>query len=146
MYYFKKNIVFFICALFCFNLYAQESVTSPSSVSAKSAWVKDEEGDDIIELENKVYKRIEEIATIKGPTLYDKHKMDPILRNKITEELQNSDVELVDYVIVQGDSLQLIAQKLYNSKARWKEIYLLNKEFLTKNKLKVGLILKVKEK
>lgn len=141
MFSFKKLSLCFVISLSFSSLNAQEV-----SVKKEARWSRDDDGDEVIELENKVYKRIEEISTIKGPTLYDTHKIDPILRNKISEELEKSNIEIIEYTVGQGESLQIIAEKLYGNKNRWKEIYLLNKETLTKEKIKVGLILKVKER
>lgn len=120
----------FFSLLISMNLsHAQDDVFS-------DLWQRDREGDLVLYLNEELVslaldenKREQKLKAIKSAE-----------KEKVAEEK----VELVEYVVVEGDNLSKIALKLYGNEQKWKEIYFYNKSFFTSNKLAVGVKLKVR--
>lgn len=121
------------------SLYAQEA----SLDSLKDDWTKDAEGDEVLVLENKVLTKLGAITKGTKSSVYSGNA-----------DLEKSQLEILHavgkinnvttYEVVSGDTLRKIAVKLYDNENKWKEIFYLNKELLSIEKLSIGMKLKVR--
>ncbi len=71
-------------------------------------------------------------------------RVQPLRREGSLEREHNSRGTFVYYTVVTGDTLTRISEKVYGSRARWKEIYDANTDVMANpNSLKVGMKLKI---
>jgi len=95
----------------------------------------------MIEKENRVPKESSETATSAlAPVTNFEAASTPAAA---VEKVETS-VELSDYKVQKGETLQKISSKLYGTTKKWKKIYDLNKDTLkSPDKLRPGMVIKV---
>lgn len=109
----------------------------------KNDWKVDDDGDEVLELNNTTISKINSMATRSNLSLYSNGKDQSEAEKKILSELGKTKV-FKTYIVYNGDTLRKISHKLYGTDERWKEIYYLNKAILAKNRLTVGMELNVR--
>lgn len=148
MFYFKL----FISFIFCVNVLADSEtkdvgpVVNVPSVATKnmeesnptSLWIKDDENDEVIVLDQKLRKQIKTTTDQKATNVYDNEKSTQVLKEVVVTEVSKG-IPKITYTVVGGDTLQIISQKLYGTTKRWKEIFLLNEDKLSGESIKVGM-------
>lgn len=148
MFYFKFIFTFVICV----NVLADAEVKDVGPVvnvptmvqkksedsNATSLWVKDDENDEVIVLDQKLRKQIKTTTDQKATNVYDNEKSTQVLKEVVVTEVSKG-IPKITYTVVGGDTLQIISQKLYGTTKRWKEIFLLNEDKLSGESIKVGM-------
>lgn len=148
MFYFKFIFTFVICV----NVLADAEVKDVGPVvnvptmvqkksedsNATSLWVKDDENDEVIVLDQKLRKQIKTTTDQKATNVYDNEKSTQVLKEVVVTEVSKG-IPKITYTVVGGDTLQIISQKLYGTTKRWKEIFLLNEDKLSGENIKVGM-------
>lgn len=113
--------------------------------SAEKIWIKDDENDEVIVLDQKLRKQIKTTTDQKATNVYDNEKSTQLLKEVVVTEVAKGTPKIT-YTVVRGDTLQIISQKLYGTTRRWKEIFLLNEDKLSGESIKVGMKLICHEK
>lgn len=148
MFYFKFIFTFVICV----NVLADAEVKDVGPVvnvptmvqkksedsNATSLWVKDDENDEVIVLDQKLRKQIKTTTDQKATNVYDNEKSTQVLKEVVVTEVSKG-IPKITYTVVGGDTLQIISRKLYGTTKRWKEIFLLNEDKLSGESIKVGM-------
>lgn len=148
MFYFKFIFTFVICV----NVLADAEVKDVGPVvnvptmvqkksedsNATSLWVKDDENDEVIVLDQKLRKQIKTTTDQKATNVYDNEKSTQVLKEVVVTEVSKG-IPKITYTVVGGDTLQIISQKLYGTTKRWKEIFLLNEDKLSGENIQVGM-------
>lgn len=122
----------FLSVIISLNTYAQ---------TTKS--VVDKDGDIVTILDQEVREMLNSTKNIKASNVYDDEESIETFKTKFEKELlTNKKIEFAEYVVVGGDSLKLISQKIYGTTKRWKEIQVINEEKLKDTTIKIGMKLK----
>lgn len=117
---------------------------SCSKLSTKKKYT-DSDNDTIIELDTE-RRNIIQSVTLKANHVYDDEKELEKAKTKIQSQVLSArESEYGLYRVLKGESLKSISVKLYGTKDRWKEIFLLNEERLIKNEVIQGLIIRYKK-
>lgn len=124
-------------------MFLLSSAVFAQDVTLKEDWVTDAEGDEVLVLENKVLTKLKAITNRTKTSVYsgnvDLEKSQLDILNAVSKINSTS-----TYEVEAGDTLRKIAVKLYNNENKWKEIFYLNKDVLSVEKLSVGMKLKVR--
>lgn len=80
--------------------------------SAEKIWIKDDENDEVIVLDQKLRKQIKTTTDQKATNVYDNEKSTQLLKEVVVTEVAKGTPKIT-YTVVRGDTLQIISQKLY---------------------------------
>lgn len=70
-----------------------------------------------------------------------------VIEQVIIHQEPQEDVVLVDYTILEGDTLQKISKKVYGTYKRWYDIYEINRDLLPNpDRIKPGKIIRIPQK
>lgn len=116
----------------------EREVVKANDSKPVSVWVKDEENDEVIVLDQKLRKQIKTTTDQKATNVYDNEKSTQVLKEVVVTEVAKG-IPKITYTVERGDTLQIISQKLYGTTKRWKEIFLLNEDKLSGESIKVGM-------
>lgn len=124
--------ILFLSFIISLNLSAQITKT-----------ILDKDGDNITVLDHEVRELLNNTKNIKASNVYDDEESIESFKSKFEKELlTNKKIEFAEYVVVSGDSLKLISQKLYGTSKKWKELQVINEEKLKDTTIKIGMKLK----
>lgn len=104
--------------------------------------IVDQDGDKILILDADAQAKIQANNQIKASNVYDDESNIESFKKNFQEKVLAEDKQYGEYVVVAGDNLGFISQKLYGTARRWKDLQLVNEKVLEKSVLKPGLILK----
>lgn len=118
-------------------------IISFSGFSQTTKTIVDKDGDNITVLDQEVREMLNSTKNIKASNVYDDEESIESFKSKFEKELlTNKKIEFGEYVVVSGDSLKLISQKIYGTTKRWKELQVINEEKLKDTTIKIGMKLK----
>ncbi len=124
--------ILFLSVIISFNCLAQATKV-----------IVDKDGDNITVLDQEVREMLNSTKNIKASNVYDDEESIESFKSKFEKEiLTNKKIEFDEYVVVSGDSLKLISQKIYGTTKRWKELQVINEEKLKNTTIKIGMKLK----
>jgi hypothetical protein len=115
---------------------------SHSSFAIEAYRYKDVDNDQIIVLDKKIQQELKTIPEIRVSTIYDDPKQMTQFNKYINNDIIEKDNHYNYYTVVDGDTLDLIALKIYQDKNLSEELLELNEESIFKFGLKKCLKLK----
>jgi len=126
------RIVIVLCSILFLNANAQ----------VKSSIV-DKDGDTITVLDQEVRNMLNSTKNLKASNVYDDEDSIEKFKSKFEKDiLTNKKIEFGEYIVVSGDSLKVISQKIYGTTKKWKELQVVNEEKLKDTTIKIGMKLR----
>lgn len=118
---------------------------SKTSVASESLFLED--NDEVIVLDEELQKEIvasesNEIIVEADNIFHDEDDFKEVNRSIASASKELYEIEYGNYDVVKGDTLMLIAFKIYGDVSKWRHLSVLNEEQLTSDSIEIGMSLR----
>jgi nucleoid-associated protein YgaU len=103
----------------------------------------DKDGDKITILDVETRQKLKATKEIAPSHVYDSEEDIEKFKSEFEKNvLSDKNLKYGEYIVIKGDSLKVISQKLYGSTTKWKEIQVINESVLKNDIIRTGMKLK----